>query len=289
MLQLSSEHTKLKHDCRKTKIHKINISKSMNNRPFDRSERSLYHYTDMNALVNIINNDQIVLWATNCLFLNDSNEIIEGTKSIERILNKTISPDFFDNFYITSFSNIPDQLNMWGMYASNGNGCAIGFDYNILLKSYDAIMKCIYGEKNIDNTLSSFLELCNNGSISQITNTQDNKNTFEKTLNQIRDNLTNITVISSCLAAKHEAFINEQETRCIVKCLDNKLIKFRAKNGILIPFLEIMIPKEALTSITIGPTNKSALAIQSIRYFLTKRGYDLNQVKLITSKIPYRG
>ena len=43
----------------------------------------VYHYTDLNAFINIIRNEDIVLRATNCLYLNDSNEIVEGVKSVE--------------------------------------------------------------------------------------------------------------------------------------------------------------------------------------------------------------
>ena len=50
----------------------------------------VYHYTDLNAFINIIRNEDIVLRATNCLYLNDSNEIVEGVKSVERVIQKKI-------------------------------------------------------------------------------------------------------------------------------------------------------------------------------------------------------
>ncbi len=40
----------------------------------------------------------------------------------------------FRSYYITSFSANEDNLSMWGMYAANGNGCAIAFDYDMLTK-----------------------------------------------------------------------------------------------------------------------------------------------------------
>ena len=38
----------------------------------------------------------------------------------------------FRSYYITSFSANEDNLSIWGMYAANGNGCAIAFDYDML-------------------------------------------------------------------------------------------------------------------------------------------------------------
>ena len=58
----------------------------------------VYHYTDLNAFINIIRNEDIVLRATNCLYLNDSNEIVEGVKSVERVIQKKIDVGAFRNY-----------------------------------------------------------------------------------------------------------------------------------------------------------------------------------------------
>ena len=70
---------------------------------------------------------------------------------------------------------------------------------------------------------------------------------------------------------------------------ETKKVSFKVKNGIVIPFLNIEIPKIALKSIVIGPTNKSQLTMQSIKHMLSINEYDLHHVNLRTSNVPYRG
>ena len=125
----------------------------------------VYHYTDLNAFINIIRNEDIVLRATNCLYLNDSNEIVEGVKSVERVIQKKIDVGAFRNYYLSSFCQTSDTLQMWGMYAANGAGCALGFDFSQLQKAYGLSIKCTYGEKEIDEGFKNFYNLNKNGLI----------------------------------------------------------------------------------------------------------------------------
>lgn len=260
------------------------------NDPFATQSYNIFHYTDINALVNIMKNDCILLRATNCLYLNDSNEIVEGTKAIQRVMKKTIDSGAFRNYYLTSFSRVPDQLNMWGMYASNGNGCAIGLDYNVLSRCYSMAMRCTYGESEIDENLSNFLKLNRTGAITHFgPNHEVEQAKISENIKELRSSMENNLIISNCLGAKHEAYKTEEEVRCVVYASENQYVKFRTKNGIIIPYVEIQVPKEALKSIVIGPTNKSQLSLQSIIHFLSINGYDLDRIELKSSQIPYRG
>lgn len=258
--------------------------------PFAIQSYNIFHYTDMNALINIIRGDCILLRATNCLYLNDSNEIVEGAKAIQRVMKKTIVSAAFKSYYLTSFSRVPDQLSMWGMYASNGNGCAIGLDYNTLSRFYLMAIRCTYGECEIDKSLLSFLELNRIGAITQMgPNHEVEQAKINDNIEELRSSMENNLIISNCLGAKHEAYKHEEEVRCVAYISENQYVKFRTKNGIIIPYVEIQVPKEALKSIVIGPTNKSQLSLQSIFHFLSINGYDLDRIELRSSQIPYRG
>lgn len=260
------------------------------NSPFTTQSYNIFHYTDMNALINIIRSNCILLRATNCLYLNDSNEIVEGTKAIQRVMKKTIAPTAFRSYYLTSFSRVPDQLNMWGMYASNGNGCAIGLDFNILSRCYLMAIQCTYGELEIDKSLLNFLKLNRTGAITHIgPNHEVEQTKINDNIEELRSSMETNLIISNCLSAKHETYKNEEEVRCVAYASENQYVKFRTKNGIIIPYVEIQVPKEALKSIVIGPTNKSQLSLQSIMHFLSINGYDLNKIELKSSQIPYRG
>ena len=125
---------------------------------------NVFHYTDLNALINIVHKDCIVLRATNVLYQNDPHEIVEGVNIVNKIeKDQNIVVGAFRSYYITSFSANEDNLSMWGMYAANGNGCAIAFDYDMLTKSYEIMARCIYGEKAIETELGSFLKLLKTG------------------------------------------------------------------------------------------------------------------------------
>ena len=168
-----------------------------------------YHYTDLNALINILRKNEIVLRATNCLYLNDSNEILEGIESIKRITQKQLQQGAFRSYYITSFSHSKDELSMWGMYASNGSGCAIGFDIYEVLKYYDLYVNCIYGKEKIDENLRNFLKLYENGVKTRFPMALGENTVIEKSrLSAVEE--TNL-FITTCLGAKNKAYCVEME------------------------------------------------------------------------------
>lgn len=177
---------------------------------------------------------------------------------------------------------------MWGMYAANGFGCSIGFDLEVLVKNYHGYTHCIYGEKDIDQHLNSFLKLCRNGRyVSFPTN---GKSTILKNTDEMISEMVVNQYVTTCLSAKNENFKFENEIRCFYGNQDcEKTVYFRTKNGVIIPYLEIEIPKEALKEIIIGPTNKQDLALQSIIHFLSINGYNYNKISIKTSNVPYRG
>ena len=246
---------------------------------------NVYHYTDLNAMINILSKDKIILRATNVLYLNDPHELLEGIDVINGVLKNKIHPGSFRSYYLTSFSSNSDSLSMWGMYAANGNGCALAFDYDELSKAYPIMIKCIYGKNDIENHFNSFHRLAQTGVFSSFGGTKLSKEDDEHN----REVLINNNIISTCLGAKNDAYHYENETRGVLYCSDNRRVSFRTRNGYVIPYVEVSLPKCALREIVIGPTDKSYLKEQSILHFLQINEYDLDNIKLIKSKIPYRG
>lgn len=254
---------------------------------------NLYHYTDINALINIITDKGIVLWATNCSYLNDPKELFEGISAIKRIEGMSIHPGSFRNYYLTSFSANKDSLNMWGMYASDGLGCAIGFDYDELCKGYQIMIKCVYGEEEVDKQLKGTLNLARNGCLTRISpegNMSVNSH-GDKTEKQNREALVNNSIICACLGAKNKAYEKEQETRGIVYVneTDSKYVRFRSRKGYIVPYVPVFLSKGSLKEIIVGPTTDSELTIMSILQMLSLKGYDIDKIKINKSDIPYRG
>lgn len=104
-----------------------------------------------------------------------------------------------------------------------------------------------------------------------------------------------LTELKSCLDIlsayiKHPAFINEEEVRiCITQKKDSSCprnAKYRESNGIMIPYLSIEFPVDAVKCIGISPTNAKELSAYGISGMLMDLGY--SDVKVIPSGIPLR-
>lgn len=246
---------------------------------------NVYHYTDLNALVNILHQDKIILRATNILYLNDPHELVEGIEAINKIQKTSIQAGAFRSYYITSFSSCKDILSMWGMYAANGNGCALAFDFDELVKGYEIMIKCIYGKDEIEQHFNSFHKLSQTGVFTSFVGSKRSGEDEVKSREALRVN----NIITTCLGAKNEAYRYESETRGVIYCSDCQRIKFRTRNNYIVPYIEVLLPKSALKEIVIGPTENTQLKELSISHFLQINGYNLNTIKLIKSSIPYRG
>lgn len=259
--------------------------KNYNGITIEKSFETMFHYTDINALPSILRNDEIVLWATNCLYLNDSQEINEGISVIERTLNKKLHQGSFRNYYVTSFSGNVDEMSMWRMYASDGHGCALGFNPELIYLPYSDIFDfcsvCKYGEEELPDLKTEL-------KFAKLTNHSLYKDDKMKSYNNQEQEVNNF-LVETCVSIKNPAFKIEQEVRGVKYQNDYSKVMTRVKNGIIIPYIEVKIPKEALTEIVIGPTNNSDLSKRSIIHHLYRCGYEKEQVKVIESQVPYRG
>lgn len=249
-----------------------------------KSFTTLYHYTDMNALPFILRKDKIVLWASNCLYLNDRNEVKEGVNALQRMLGIQLHEAMFRSFYVTSFSSNGDDMPMWRMYGSDGHGCSLGFKPERFSLNnsdiYDICAPCTYGDESLDHW-KRIIELKTQLKHFSLGDNGDNGYSKEKDIEN--------TIVTACLSIKNSSFSVEQEVRGIKYCDDKDKVKSRVRNGIIIPYLEISVPKEELEEIVIGPTNNSDLALQSIVHHLDIYGYDVRNIRFKKSNVPYRG
>lgn len=105
------------------------------------SSELVFHYTNLSALIGIIENQCI--WATNLYFLNDRNEYKHGINIIQEVM-ESIKTDENKSIlhaitvvlneisevdrYVACFSKEGDSLSQWRAYADNGSGVSIGFN-----------------------------------------------------------------------------------------------------------------------------------------------------------------
>lgn len=244
----------------------------------------IYHYTNINALINILSLEKISLWATNASYLNDPNEIVEGTHIVNKIENENIHPGSFCNYYISSFSKDEDSLVMWSQYAANGCGCALGLDMNIITQSYTFMAACTYGEEETAKHFSDFSRLNKTGKQIILGGPQLTKEQIARNKAIDRENL----LIQTCLSAKNIAYKHENEFRGIIYESNPQNIKFRQVRNYIAPYVVVDIPKNALKRIIIGPNANEDIVMQSIYHMLKLKQYNYKD-NVCNSKVPFRG
>jgi hypothetical protein len=276
----------------------------------------IYQYTNIEALFNGIIvkdpqkiNEEICLWASHYMYLNDPTEIETGQKYFEEILSQYfIEEDNNDakndsicdaEYFITSFSTTMDSLPMWSMYGKNGAGIALGFDRDLIHKGSNEVFlyKCVYLDKDVKDKIASFCERYKRKKMT----IEALKLTiiivflaalFGKNEKHIAEQLDDSGIMSFLLFmmfAKNPAYEYENEIRLLIQPdKDSKISKnkYRCQNNLIIPYIENFFPKKALKEVWIGPTNDRERTKKSLKAYLDYMGF--SDVEIKQSEVPYR-
>lgn len=268
---------------------------------------SLFHYTSAQAIQSILSNQKI--WLTDIRFLNDSEELHNGLniflhelKNLQNIssldekyikdaieyIEDTLSDKTNlgieeDPFYVFSLGKAKDRLSQWRTYGNY----AIEFDEANLEEFIPILHLCHYDDdskrkiaKNI--LLKSLEKMC--------LDTNINHGCFGLAgLNAIED------IVEQAATFKHAGFFEEEEVR-IISQLGQNTIQYRAKNNMLIPYLELPISLDCIKCIHIGPSKEQELAFQSMSSFAQQieREWQMESgnieywLQVEKSEIPYR-
>lgn len=254
---------------------------------FERPKSIIYHYTNMDALAGILGREHIILWATNASFLNDPSELSQGISLINRIGFSELKLEDFKDYYITSFSKKEDSLVMWSHYGSHGSGCCIGFDYDSICKTYGTVCKCVYGNEEAEKCLKNTLNHIDHSVTFAFDMPQPTPEEQAMTRKTSRESFLR----AICLMAKNEAYRYEDETRGFI-CVPSdcyKHVNFRTVNNYISPYIQIYLPKSAVKRIVIGPTLHTDVTLCSIKRMLEIREYNIDEIEIVHSKVPYRG
>jgi len=282
----------------------------------------LWHYTTPEGLTGIIESNS--LWATDVFYLNDSMEFMHGINIAREIIKQKISslvgdekkrlerfdtdlsfigPDHKRPVYVCSLSKAENELSQWRAYC-RGGGFSIGFPYQGLVDAIQGkhfeIKKCIYDvskQQIIDHLIVSqvmpyienpkqFSQVpCTEQMISSIVCGGSNKFLWE--------------LYSACSTLKHSSFEREEEWRLVFDHRyafekgengKNKIRpKFRTKNGLIIPYICITLPKSEdfwrKVRIIIGPT-KYEKELKGSVHTLVRKGHAT--VSIMHCGIPLR-
>lgn len=211
---------------------------------------TLYHYTSIETLYAIINNInkedensiRFTLRATHAGFLNDLTEgqlLVSALKRIGtpvRLLNTLIDMQGYP--FVVSLSELDDDLNMWRCYANQGKGVAIGLAKDVIV---DAINYQVWSNvADFDNckyfSEDELVEYLKSRGVESMLKGSDLKPLAK--------------LLSEALLFKNKSFAAEKEWRIYANYEETE---FRVADNLIIPYYEIFLPIEAMTSITFGP------------------------------------
>lgn len=236
----------------------------------------LYHYTSLDALFSIVegidkDQEKFSLRATHVSFLNDLTEggllpkVVEKSgikKGILEILQGCSGYPF-----ILSLSELEDDLNMWGRYADNGKGVALGMDYKALNDEFHGgLKKCSY------TTVDELYEELNMNEVVEPLNANGNCLPLSKSLQE------------ACYY-KHSSFKAEKEWRVVKGTVPDG---YRCNGTVLVPYISLKIPVSALRSISFGPKSdfeKNIFAVSRMLKNKLKSEY-FGQINIGYSQVP---
>jgi hypothetical protein len=284
----------------------------------------LWHYTTPEGLTGIIESNS--LWATDVFYLNDSSEFMHGINIAREIIKKKISslggdekkrlerfdkdlsfigPDHKRPVYVCSLSKAENELSQWRAYCREG-GFSIGFPHQGLVDAMKGqrfeLKECVYynseQQKIIKHLINSqvmpyiknpeqFSRIpCTEQMISSIVCGGSNKFLSE--------------LSSTCSTLKHPSFEREKELRLVFDHRyafekdendKNKIRpKFRAKKGLIIPYISIKLPENEdfwrQVGIIIGPTKYEKELKGSVHTLFRK--YHKTSISITHCGIPLR-
>ena len=280
---------------------------------FENFREYKYHFTSCAGLYGMLqgyskNNPNLTMWATHSSFMNDPTEYEHGKEmclrvfesyekklgtyktdiSIFKMGRKQIS-DFMTKeapFLISLSGNI-ESAAMWSMYSSNGSGIALKFDVATLqkyalLKDNDSIEPtgCIYCKSASDilKKHGKYIEVLYGA--------------LRESLGNNNDTIHDMLLFDIASQIKHSSYQYEDEHRIIVNKGNHKVL-FRERGGVIIPYIEVKIPIDALKGIIVGPTANFEYVKKSIEMFIDSLDWDpLMQplsINIKKSEVPYRG
>lgn len=267
----------------------------------------LYHYTKSNGINGIINHN--CFWATKSDFLNDPNEFSHIQRILAQVCQETIRDTalremfLHDSIYagtekkreyfVLSFSNCRDSITMWSEFG-NKTGYNIGFSSNRIIARIEEAAEIAYHglvvyqtkqqmqliRKNLCSYLPNLLRLPLEG-ILKLGSQNPQDALYQKACRKFRR-----TAEVYAMFFKHEGFAEEQEYRFVFKRQKDTMVQFRAKDGFMLPYIEIPLSGQNLPieEIIVAPQNHIDLAKSGMEYMLHAKGYQaavsLSNIKL---------
>jgi len=266
----------------------------------------IYHYTTIDALINIVSNN--VFWITKWDYLNDIDEFKVALDACVKVLKEEkIKPEIIEvvasnikeglhtnshlqDFYILSFSCDKDSQLLWSNY-SNYDGINLEIDFAKFIENLNHKIMW-HGLVNYDS--ESQIECLRKTFYDEFIDVEEFGKI--KSLNEINKLegreyellISHMTIICELYSMffKRDCFVGENEYRFVFGGVKKQEISFRSKNRTVIPYIKKYTDNiDYITGITIGPTNQVDIAVKGICELMHhyKREVDIGK-----SQIPLR-
>lgn len=307
-------------------LNGLNIFPKLENLDFCFQKKlKMYHYTDINALIGMVQTNGI--WMSNAKYLNDKEELVNALKIsmeviecikgrkryqtqkyqeiLNHLMNKLERPcldiDNIPDLFIASFSIKADDLSQWRAYGKNGEGVCIEFNgrlSNILFSigNFLSSIKVTYDDnmkrKILYSMIFRYFKCVQDSFQSSLRPSEYSDILYEK-------------IILLLAYFKHNSFKSEEEIRFVYNSINKESLKkdfenlyFRESNGTVVSYIktnENKIKKEdksylreylPISKIILGPKTNKQLLASSIRNLLDYYGYA--NVVIEESKLAYR-
>ncbi len=273
----------------------------------------LYHYTSIENFKGIVDSKKI--WATAAdYFLNDPTEItifksiapkileerkkdFIGKKELYEKCKKIIeSSDTGKEYqFVCSFTEEGDLLSQWRAYCPKG-GVSIGFfvpqisgndqyleikngsPHNYYYVHENYIYKCIYDTQKQERKINDLLDFL-------VQHADVGKGQLVGFINKM--------IQTFSYSFKHKSFKEEKEWRlCCFALSDEKQIKYRIKDSMLIPYLPFgIVDKEnrsIISRIIVGPSRDKEKLKSSILSYSNNSGVTLSSQDIEFTQTPYQ-
>ncbi|MDA8135917.1 MAG: DUF2971 domain-containing protein [Desulfobacteraceae bacterium] len=272
-------------------------------------EKLLYHYTNREGLIGIIESKSI--WASKIQYLNDIMEFkhaIEVSRKIITDISKKANNSNLNllfsslngsleqirnlNIFVASLSEESDLLSQWRGYCQNGSGYSIGFSKRIIEKSIFpqgfTLSRCIYDQNKQKKMLKNIIKKA-------IISIPESKNSDLKISKFIEQASINFVHDFEKIAPfiKHPSFSEEKEWRIasnVISSGDTRY-KFRIGKTDLIPYVKVHLSTDKdilpIRHIVVGPGPNENLSRDSVATYLSNN--KIRRWSVNSSRIPYRG
>lgn len=280
---------------------------------------TIYHYTDDNGLVGILQEGLFRL--TDVFSLNDPSELRHGIGIASRLIRELgqrseVSKSFANsfeiiinygiaeiaNFFVCCFSKNGDELGQWRSYGDDGRGFALGFDAGMLEQAFAksgaaaewgcSAFPVTYDDARLTALLTEMIEVVLQ-QVDAMKATDLDPHVASWFYRSLAIQLA-VGCVDASLRFKHPAYASECEYRFLqLHSADDKLdtLRFRRRPYQIVRYMEFRWGAHAaaaLQTVTLGPSSDYSLGsrlLETLKAFLPTK----KDVRLVRSEIPYRG